>query len=73
MYATAEPGGGPGCRRLLSRLETQAAHRVRAGQLETNPAFHEAISMYRAAGYRQVPRSATKPTPGQCSGKTIAP
>jgi DNA-binding MarR family transcriptional regulator/GNAT superfamily N-acetyltransferase len=43
-------------RRLLTELETHASHRqVRVVRLETNHALTEAISMYRAAGYREVP------------------
>ncbi len=43
-------------RRLLAELEAQAAaHQVRTVRLETNQALTEAISMYRSAGYREVP------------------
>jgi DNA-binding MarR family transcriptional regulator/GNAT superfamily N-acetyltransferase len=43
-------------RRLLAELEAQAtAHRVRTLRLETNGALTEAIALYRAAGYREVP------------------
>jgi DNA-binding MarR family transcriptional regulator/GNAT superfamily N-acetyltransferase len=43
-------------RRLLAELEAQAAgHGVRVLRLETNRALAEAISLYRAAGYREVP------------------
>ena len=42
-------------RRLLAELETRAgAHGVRVLRLETNRALAEAISLYRAAGYREV-------------------
>jgi DNA-binding MarR family transcriptional regulator/GNAT superfamily N-acetyltransferase len=42
-------------RRLLAELETRAqAHGVRVVRLETNRSLTEAISMYRAAGYREV-------------------
>lgn len=42
-------------RRLLTELEAQAAARgVRTVRLETNRALGEAISLYRAAGYREV-------------------
>jgi DNA-binding MarR family transcriptional regulator/GNAT superfamily N-acetyltransferase len=42
-------------RRLLAELEAQAqAHGVRTVRLETNRALDEAISLYRAAGYREV-------------------
>ncbi len=43
-------------RRLLAELEAQAAaHGVRTLQLETHRSLTEAISLYRAAGYREVP------------------
>ena len=42
-------------RRLLAELEARAAaHGVRVLRLETNRALAEAISLYRAAGYREV-------------------
>jgi DNA-binding MarR family transcriptional regulator/GNAT superfamily N-acetyltransferase len=42
-------------RRLLAELEARAAaHGVRVLRLETNRALGEAISLYRAAGYREV-------------------
>jgi len=52
--ATPVRGLGLG-RRLLAALESQAAaHGVRTVQLETHRALAEAISLYRAAGYREV-------------------
>ncbi|MFJ1758867.1 GNAT family N-acetyltransferase [Amycolatopsis sp. NPDC088138] len=43
-------------RRLLGELEARAAaHGVRTLRLETNRALAEAIGLYRAAGYREVP------------------
>jgi ribosomal protein S18 acetylase RimI-like enzyme len=43
-------------RRLLAELEAEAArHGVRVLRLETNRTLAEAIAMYRAAGYREVP------------------
>jgi ribosomal protein S18 acetylase RimI-like enzyme len=42
-------------RQLLAELERQAArHGVRLLRLETNRNLTEAITMYRAAGYREV-------------------
>jgi len=42
-------------RRVLAELEARArAHGVRVVRLETNRSLTEAISMYRAAGYREV-------------------
>jgi ribosomal protein S18 acetylase RimI-like enzyme len=53
--APAVRGLGLG-RRLLTELEAQAAaHGVRVLRLETNQTLTEAISLYRAAGYREVP------------------
>ena len=43
-------------RRLLGELEAQARrHRYGTVRLDTNRALTEAISMYRASGYREVP------------------
>jgi DNA-binding MarR family transcriptional regulator/GNAT superfamily N-acetyltransferase len=43
-------------RRLLSELEQRARdHGVTTARLETNKAVEEAIAMYRATGYREVP------------------
>ena len=43
-------------RRLLTTLEAHAAeHGIRTVQLETNFALTEAIALYRAAGYAEVP------------------
>jgi DNA-binding MarR family transcriptional regulator/GNAT superfamily N-acetyltransferase len=53
--AAAARGLGIG-RRLLAELESRAAdHRVRKVRLETNRSLVEAIAMYRAAGYTEVP------------------
>jgi len=53
--APAVRGLGLG-RRLLAELEAQAAaHGVQVLRLETNKTLTEAISLYRAAGYREVP------------------
>jgi DNA-binding MarR family transcriptional regulator/GNAT superfamily N-acetyltransferase len=52
--APAARGLGLG-RRLLAELEARAAgHGVRTLRLETNRTLAEAISLYRAAGYREV-------------------
>jgi ribosomal protein S18 acetylase RimI-like enzyme len=53
--APAARGLGLG-RRLLGELEAQAAAQgARVVRLETNQALAEAISLYRTAGYREVP------------------
>src|SRR5207253_7320066 len=53
--APAVRGLGLG-RRLLAELEAKAAaHGVEVLRLETNQTLTEAISLYRAAGYREVP------------------
>ena len=59
----AESARGLGIgRRLLSELEAQAArHGVRAVRLETNKTLAEAISLYRSAGYTEVPRFNDEP------------
>ncbi len=53
--APAVRGMGLG-RRLLADLEARAAERgVVTLRLETNRALDEAISLYRSAGYREIP------------------
>ena len=43
-------------RRLLEELEAQAArHGARLLRLETNRSLTEAVTLYRASGYREVP------------------
>ena len=53
----AESARGMGVgRRLLADLEDRAAHRgVGTLRLETNRTLNEAISLYRSAGYVEVP------------------
>jgi DNA-binding MarR family transcriptional regulator/GNAT superfamily N-acetyltransferase len=59
--APAVRGLGLG-RRLLAELEaTAAAHGSRTLRLETNGSLVEAIAMYRAAGYREVPAFSAEP------------
>ncbi len=49
-------------RRLLSELERHAAeHGARTVRLETNRSLVEAISLYRSAGYVEVPRFNDEP------------
>jgi DNA-binding MarR family transcriptional regulator/GNAT superfamily N-acetyltransferase len=49
-------------RRLLHELEVKARrHRVKVLRLETNGTLHEAIQLYRASGYREVPRFNDEP------------
>jgi len=49
-------------RRLLTELEAHAADRqIRTLRLETNRTLVEAISLYRAAGYREVPAFNAEP------------
>jgi len=49
-------------RRLLAELEARAAaHGVRVLRLETNRALAEAVSLYRSAGYREVPPFSDEP------------
>jgi GNAT superfamily N-acetyltransferase len=59
-------------RRLLTELEAQAAARdVRTLRLETNRSLGEAISMYRSAGYREVPAFNDEPYAHHWFEKTL--
>ena len=61
-------------RRLLTGLETRAAaHGVRVVRLETNRALGEAISLYRAAGYREVAPFNDEPYAHHWFEKTLWP
>jgi len=56
MWVSASARGLGIGRRLLAELERRAAdHGVRKVRLETNRSLVEAIAMYRAAGYAEVP------------------
>jgi ribosomal protein S18 acetylase RimI-like enzyme len=56
MWVAPEVRGLGLGRRLLAELEAQAAeHGAGTVRLETNRALTEAIGLYRAAGYREVP------------------
>jgi len=69
--APAVRGLGLG-RRLLAELEAHAAERgVRVLRLETNQTLTEAISLYRAAGYREVPAFNDEPYAHHWFEKTI--
>jgi GNAT superfamily N-acetyltransferase len=55
MWVSAAVRGLGLGRRLLAELEDRARDRgVRTVRLETNRALHEAVGLYRAAGYREV-------------------
>jgi DNA-binding MarR family transcriptional regulator/ribosomal protein S18 acetylase RimI-like enzyme len=59
-------------RRLLADLEAQAAAAgARAVRLETNRALTEAISLYRASGYHEIPRFSDEPYAHHWFEKTI--
>jgi DNA-binding MarR family transcriptional regulator/GNAT superfamily N-acetyltransferase len=61
-------------RRLLAELEAHAAERgVRVLRLETNRTLTEAISLYRAAGYREVPAFNDEPYAHHWFEKTLSP
>jgi DNA-binding MarR family transcriptional regulator/GNAT superfamily N-acetyltransferase len=61
-------------RRLLAGLEARAAARqVGVLRLETNRALAEAISLYRAAGYREVPAFNTEPYAHHWFEKQLTP
>jgi DNA-binding MarR family transcriptional regulator/GNAT superfamily N-acetyltransferase len=59
-------------RRLLSELEARAAERASVLRLETNGALREAIGMYRAAGFREVPAFNDEPNAHHWFEKTLA-
>jgi len=59
-------------RRLLARLETEAIRSgATAARLETNRALTEAIGLYRAAGYREVPAFNDEPFAHHWFEKTL--
>ena len=61
-------------RRLLAELEAHAAaNHVRVLRLETNRTLNEAIGLYRAAGYREVPAFNDEPYAHHWFEKTLAP
>lgn len=62
MWVSPEARGLGLGRRLLTELEREAiAHSAPAVRLETNRNLTEAIALYRAAGYREVPAFNTEP------------
>jgi DNA-binding MarR family transcriptional regulator/GNAT superfamily N-acetyltransferase len=72
MWVAREVRGLGLGRRLLAELEAQAAaHGVRTLQLETHHALNEAISLYRTAGYREVPAFNDEPYAHHWFEKTI--
>ena len=71
--APAVRGMGLG-RRLLTELEAcAAASGARTVRLETNRTLDEAISMYRAAGYREVPAFNSEPYAHHWFERTLGP
>jgi DNA-binding MarR family transcriptional regulator/GNAT superfamily N-acetyltransferase len=61
-------------RRLLTELEGHAAgQHARVLRLETNGALREAISMYRAAGFREVPAFNDEPNAHHWFEKALSP
>ena len=72
MWVAPEVRGLGLGRRLLHELEAQARrHRVKVLRLETNGALHEAIQLYRASGYREVPRFNDEPYAHHWFEKTL--
>jgi DNA-binding MarR family transcriptional regulator/GNAT superfamily N-acetyltransferase len=72
MWVAREVRGLGLGRRLLAELEAHAATRgVRAVRLETHRALDEAISLYRTAGYREVPPFNDEPYADHWFEKTI--
>jgi DNA-binding MarR family transcriptional regulator/GNAT superfamily N-acetyltransferase len=71
--ASSARGLGVG-RRLLNELENRAArHGVRSVRLETNKSLVEAISLYRSAGYAEVPAFNDEPYAHHWFAKQIRP
>jgi DNA-binding MarR family transcriptional regulator/GNAT superfamily N-acetyltransferase len=71
--ASSARGLGVG-RRLLNELENHAArHGVRSVRLETNKSLVEAISLYRSAGYAEVPAFNDEPYAHLWFAKQIGP
>ena len=72
MWVAPEVRGLGLGRRLLHELEAQARrHRVKVLRLETNGALHEAIQLYRAGGYHEVPRFNDEPYAHHWFEKTL--
>ncbi|MFG1816386.1 GNAT family N-acetyltransferase [Kribbella sp. NPDC049174] len=62
MWVSPEARGLGLGRRLLAELEREVAARgASVGRLETNRSLVEAIGLYRAAGYTEVPAFNTEP------------
>jgi len=71
--ASSARGLGVG-RRLLNELESHAVrHGVRSVRLETNKSLVEAISLYRSAGYAEVPAFNDEPYAHHWFAKQIRP
>lgn len=61
-------------RRLLTELEELAAERdARVARLDTHSALVEAISLYRSAGYREIPAFSDEPFADRWFEKRLAP
>jgi DNA-binding MarR family transcriptional regulator/GNAT superfamily N-acetyltransferase len=72
MWVAPEVRGLGLGRRLLTCLEARvAAGGVRTVRLETNGSLHEAISLYRASGYSEVPRFSDEPYARHWFEKTL--
>jgi GNAT superfamily N-acetyltransferase/DNA-binding MarR family transcriptional regulator len=72
MWVSPEVRGLGLGRRLLAELEAHAAARgVRVLRLETNRALREAIGLYRATGYREVPAFNDEPYGDHWFEKTL--
>jgi DNA-binding MarR family transcriptional regulator/GNAT superfamily N-acetyltransferase len=74
MWVAASARGLGVGRRLLSELERHARrHGVATVRLETNRTLHEAISLYRSAGYAEVPRFNDEPYAHHWFEKSLDP
>jgi ribosomal protein S18 acetylase RimI-like enzyme len=72
LWVSRDARGSSLGRRLLEELERLARkHRMRAVRLDTNESLHEAIRLYRSAGYREIDRFNDNPYAHHWFEKTL--
>lgn len=72
MWVSPEARGRGVARKLLAALESAARERrLRAIRLDTHSALAEALRLYRAAGYREIPRFNDNPYAHHWFEKTL--